>query len=1462
MEKRNYKLLTNQTLFEDEDFLQINESLEENNPNKPKMNLKMFSISQLMYPYCQELGVNNECKRCVKGYSMKYSKGVCHRKKSKSSKNCEIFESKNICEVCVRGYYLKNGECILAKTFESDSSNVVMVQKFNNKVNDYYVQTKNNLIRLTPDLIGTTEDQTIIRLENTQNESSNENEKENKEKTEEESKEEVSPEKGTDSKDTTLEQSDQNLYLKAIETKPEEFIDYENVTILNNNSNKILFPNYRSYMLEREYQVKSATSDKVENQKINYLMTYLNGEISMAFDKNASKTNGPQIELNEEIISQNCSKIQLRGDQDRSLPVCLECVNYDKYFLRNYSNLESEVQLCVPRKKFLINCSQYDPNSDLCALCKTNYFLFSDSEQQLCIEAIPFCKEHSISLSPTCKICQENYILINRKCVQKEVIANCKAQEDNHCLACDEGFVLFRNLCINKVGFSFFSCPLDGNRVCSCGDFSSQIVSLNECVPIKADNCLEYENQSSCKKCRNGYYLNNSKICLEGEIPFCKEYGDLINGMQICSICEDNYVLEVNTCREALPLFTNNCLEKVGENCVNCSNSTYRVNLYDSQIENRLSSLQICAKNVFFDAYSNIKDCLIFDNVLNRCSLCKPGFWVLETGNCGVCDFSISGIDHTNTTCITPSQLVPGCELYEGNFCIKCRNSNQPKIYHDTLFTTSRRIYSDRAQNTYIEDSSFIVNQCEVNLDNSCRTDFCDSAITLSNGQLCCLRCQFSRSGAWLKFNDEYFTNSCSELIDFCDGSVKYKGIEGQFLKFITCHQCLENRIVNLNLIEGMLQTSCLLMSNQPNLENCLIMFESQCYICKPKYRKIVDANEEFIECQEIENCSLSETVDKCEQCTDGYSLDDSGENCILAPIPNCVLVDNNLQCIQCRDGLILHSNNCFKVDQPLCEKFKNGNCVRCQEISSSDSVNILINLNLEFQNEFTYSEKSFCLSPSNSLLNPSISNCEEYDTFNFCKKCAYSFILKQEQNKVICVQDPLTTTSCKMLNSLNNCIKCQDGLYLEADRCFQGKIQGCKEYIDQLNCSLCDDKFVLYSYNNRKICFYDHKIENCTKSLATQLPNSNKLQIDCLKCENNFRKNQFILSNPICFPLRLIANCKTLSNQSNDCQECDDLYFLNSERKCVKRTNLSIHFCEILNPQGDNCLSCMVGYNLQIDKLKCLSNEIKVLTGCKIHAKEKMECLVCDDLHFLNKIDFSCESVIEPVSNCVEYSSNKICFKCKLGYELIIEKDKQICKKEKVQTHSNLLVQESSKKTAEVIFEETINGNNTSSNQSNINERSVSSINIIERPQMVDVQNSEVLIDQLNDLETPKDDNSESNIDFGFNEDEFNQPRLLSNIEKESTLRRLQSEKTVTNVCGLCEEGFIYSSSKGKCIEIDIKGCMIKSDDQCKICKSGYFQIDDGSCKVNYQSGIQSSVGAFEIIWSLLIFKMCFNMV
>lgn len=1055
--------------------------------------------------------------------------------------------------------------------------------------------------------------------------------------------------------ETTNQTSNSNLFslIENLKNIPEEEMEVDEFSLVNSFGNPIPYTNNRTYLFRRRY---SRNDDENSGVEKDYGVLMANSEIVLLEEEDEVDDQGKNV-IKSINISLNCEIVKIENVSD--VPSCLKCKNESEHILSPISEQEQLILHCVARQRIIPNCNSYKSKEEKCSSCLEGHFLWEFNSSQNCFKNLDGCEQNNIEEGILkCSQCSDSHQLNGNICqIKQPPIPNCGSQNGNVCVVCNQGFFKFKNLCIAELAFSFIFCPLDNNGECVCEDNTFHVSSVDECVPISNDNCYEYDSNNNCIKCKNGYYLVSSKICVKGEIESCKEYSVGSNNEQFCLSCEDPYVLENNICRSKLSIFTSNCEESTGEFCLQCSPNHFRIDLTENP-----SPLSICAPKTLNQSYSSIDNCLIFNSISKSCELCQEGLFINDNGGCSQCDFTINAINNLNNKCITPASLVFGCELYNDDFCVKCQKDDLPAIFDEELFTLKTRVYSDRSKNIYFDKPNFVINQCNVVLSDSCFTDNCEAAINLKSGSTCCSKCTKGRSGIWSREDKLFFTSSCDTLVEFCDVNSSIKEIPMEYSKYLTCERCTDNKIVQLNLVEGLNQIECIdIPEDEPELQNCIVKIDNDCRMCIPGFRAIELPDKKII-CQEINNCAFSNTIDKCEECNEGYSLTKEENSCIPSPIVNCKQVNDAFECARCNNGMILKNKKCFSISDPLCARYDSENCLECS--SNERSIpSLIFTTNFTQVSQFTDHKKSFCLNSSSSPWLNSIKNCKYFSSSEFCSECnpGYSPQIISLSER-ICIESPSGSPNCILFNADSSCLKCAHNYYLEGDRCWKGTLSNCLSYTDMLNCEECDSGYDLIEIDGQKLCYLSHSIANCERSVLVQ--NKSSLSLSCDFCQPIFRPKKIITSEKLCFPLRNQKNCRKVDSSSSLCTECDDYYFLDGSSQCVNRTNLSIQNCLVLHPRDDSCFQCENNYVLSQDSLRCDLRDYPLGPGCKLQLPNSMKCLLCDPLFVFNS-ENQCEQVINPIPNCVEYSNQTTCTKCSFGYLLPLGNPSNICLKQ-----------------------------------------------------------------------------------------------------------------------------------------------------------------------------------------------------
>lgn len=227
------------------------------------------------------------------------------------------------------------------------------------------------------------------------------------------------------------------------------------------------------------------------------------------------------------------------------------------------------------------------------------------------------------------------------------------------------------------------------------------------------------------------------------------------------------------------------------------------------------------------------------------------------------------------------------------------------------------------------------------------------------------------------------------------------------------------------------------------------------------------------------------------------------------------------------------------------------------------------------------------------------MSFCEEYESYNRCKKCKSNNYLTADKK---CVQFPQERIQfCLEYTSSVDCKLCEPGFYRKSPlQCDQvTKIDNCKLYdgYQQSFCQECESDFFLESASCKQ------------RILSKNLKNCQKTFIDrdsCETCSEGFETNS---EGSEC--LEGIQNClsyqKTVSVVT--CTKCKDTYYLNSN-KCELG---GINLCKEYDTQTQ-CLKCQEGSYLSA--FKCYSHTLGGLEfGVFWSGSEMNMCVVSRDV-------------------------------------------------------------------------------------------------------------------------------------------------------------------------------------------------------------------------------------------------------
>lgn len=417
------------------------------------------------------------------------------------------------------------------------------------------------------------------------------------------------------------------------------------------------------------------------------------------------------------------------------------------------------------------------------------------------------------------------------------------------------------------------------------------------------------------------------------------------------------------------------------------------------------------------------------------CSLCKYPFKLnTQTNSCSCnidhclfcseqgCDQCEIGYILNNGICIDDTDYK--CYDSHCHFCLNSKEGSCKKCF-DGYNLESGKCFQNPTLLILI-DKDILCPEGYFSIGNGCNKNCLDAECSDSVCINECLSCHNNVLTEKLNCKpDNYCVDphciSCRNInIGFCD-----KCEIGYRLEFGSCVKC-----------------------EDPNCLNCDYTLDGKCNSCKNQYYLINGtcySKNQKDECDSsIENCEKCYIGDDkyCFECLEGYSL--SNGKCIECNISNCLRCSKRNTCIQCSEGFILDSskNQCIKNlgSIPNCLSYNSSQCTFCEK-------NYILN-------------NSKCIYTNNSLTSCVSYECMScYDESRRSHLCldgsSYSSFMEKT-----CV--PCSDNGCRICVSPKDCIICYLGLSMEKGKCEQkvsyndSIIPNCILYDEAGNCIDC----------------------------------------------------------------------------------------------------------------------------------------------------------------------------------------------------------------------------------------------------------------------------------------------------------------------------------------------------------------------------------------------------------------------
>ena len=316
------------------------------------------------------------------------------------------------------------------------------------------------------------------------------------------------------------------------------------------------------------------------------------------------------------------------------------------------------------------NCNIGDKNLGVCTSCNEGYYIDYNDGQCKSNEKDNNFKHCRIADEGSCIQCNGNWELSeDKKCTNTK---HCAESDNGKCISCSDNYYLGLDNKCSKVEHCIYS----NEYFCfECeGDYYYDI-NYGECIIGEGNftNCQYGSSTSSCYKCKNEFYLNQTdNLCYsnkEGELYKCAKTDS--NGVY-CLECINNYYLGD---KDKKCSTIEGCALSENENkCIECD-SYYCLDAKTGQcFENDI--IEDNEKKFYYRCTKTNKEgnsCEICENgyILSKNGLCVDEEHCLEKnddGSCKKCQNNEEGIFCLNNDF--------GCnQIYANSACMECNNN-------------------------------------------------------------------------------------------------------------------------------------------------------------------------------------------------------------------------------------------------------------------------------------------------------------------------------------------------------------------------------------------------------------------------------------------------------------------------------------------------------------------------------------------------------------------------------------------------------------------------------------------------------------------------------------------------------------------------------------------------------------------------------------------------------------------
>ncbi|ELP94693.1 protein serine/threonine kinase, putative [Entamoeba invadens IP1] len=610
-----------------------------------------------------------------------------------------------------------------------------------------------------------------------------------------------------------------------------------------------------------------------------------------------------QIHNNCEKCSQTQKEcFSCTGNYIPSSEGCTECQN---------GTIKDEKNTCINCYEIIQQCQQCEIVGNLrkCLKCFAPYYLSSDG--LLCILAYSATTHYNNTLqtkemnmkgclfqvNDECIVCDNSYILVNHKCLDKEDETKCSKYSQKTCDQCESNVISSNGFCNIEEMCQYQMNYLNGSNTC--------FTYKNESINGQINNCKITHNDF-CYSAKDTYFVDQKGLIESCDISsaLCQLTIETVHAIT----CKDNFILtDNNVCIQ-----DTNCIAIESYNCIHCSSNKH---LEYGKCEENIEYCQIQNKEFCMKCISEITDgercismddlnCLVFDIY---CRKCEEKLYK-DVDGC-------QDAQENYPNCIYVDVVNESCFECEDNYYLENKKCNfQINFSNQTVISDLINTNQSNVMNNKLLE----VSKCEETSSKGCQR--CINGYYYSKGE--CLKCEYpcihcynktyctqcdkysyiSGKGKCTAFND--IAQLCDLMNSDYSGCVNCKEGYMRSPDGKTCEVC---------------DTSCLTCSNNGNCIKCNTSY----YRTPQNITKYCNLQSELLYC-------VNTTVDGCVACDNGYYIkDNTCEKCDNKCI-ECTSLDI---CSQCTTNYVLLNNFCFDYSViPNCISSSNNTCSKCAD--------------------------------------------------------------------------------------------------------------------------------------------------------------------------------------------------------------------------------------------------------------------------------------------------------------------------------------------------------------------------------------------------------------------------------------------------------------------------------------------------------------------------------------------------